>query len=225
MKIVRWLAAGTALFSIFAATYTPSSNPVIDGPGLILTFLYYPMIIASVIFFIIGACRMFDPSMRGAAMLVCLLSLSMPVVALFGKYGFVTARNDDKSDDTEDYEQVVADRLLDYYMKSPSSFHYIGTDEEVEASGFADYLRKLGNAANPYPWEFEIKTQGNSVLDLWGKPLRFGLDRNHDGYIDMKRLHISVDGNAVPNLNYRAAVAVVLSHKDGGSYEETIASK
>ena len=139
----------------------------------------------------------------------------MPAVATYQVGSRINQR---RSGSWPDLAIVLADHLLDYRERRPDEFRYLGSDEEVAVTGFADYLRNLGQSAVPQGSMTKIRTKGDQVLDPWGKPIRYGLDRDHDGYIDMQGQRALTSAVHPPNLEYYVAVAVSLNHKDNEEF-------
>lgn len=107
----------------------------------------------------------------------------------------------------------LRDQLLEYYEAHPESFHYIGEDEEVKVDGFGGFLESKRSEAVSTIRDY-VKVRNGQAIDPWGAVVRFGLDRNHDGYIAIAGKSVSTDHINPPRLDYKVALAVILGRPD-----------
>ncbi len=62
-----------------------------------------------------------------------------------------------------------------------------------------------------------VRIRGGEVFDPWGNPVRSGMDRDHDGYIDVEGRKHCTDHVTPPNLDYQVAVVVRTGKPPDGS--------
>ena len=222
MRAAVITAALCAAFSVVAAAYRDPGGPDVYLGGLAIALAFYPTLIVSTLLLVFGLFRFADPRSRTAAAVVVILSLPMPALATFG---LVTQNNRSKSSHWPGLAMTLADHLLDYHEKNPNAFEYLGSDDQVSVAGFAKYLTSLDSDTVANPASRHIRVEGGHVLDPWGKPVRFALDRDHDGYIELHGERVNTSGVSPPNLEYTVAVAVYLSHLDNGEVRPLIRRK
>ena len=222
MRAAVITAAMCAAFSVVTAVYRDPGGPDVYLGGLAIALAFYPTLIVSTLLLVFGLFRLADPRSRTAAVLVVILSLPMPALAAFSS---VTQINRNNSSHWPGLAMTLADHLLDYHEKNPDAFEYLGSDDQVSVTGFAEYLTGLELDTAAYPASRHIRVEGSNVLDPWGKPVRFALDRDRDGYIDLQGERVNTSGVSPPNLDYTVAVAVYLSHLDNGEVRPLIRRK
>jgi hypothetical protein len=222
MRTAVIIAALCAAFSVVAVAYRDPGGPDVYLAGLAIALAFYPTLIVSILLLAFGLFRLAEPRTRAAAAAVVVLSLPMPTVAVFGA---ASQNNRNKSSHWPGLAMTLADHLLDYHQKNPGAFKYLGSDDQVSVAGFAEYLAGLDLDTKTSPVSSLIRAEGGDVLDPWGKPIRFALDRDHDGYIELQGQRLNTSGVSPPNLDYTVAVAVYLSHPDNGEVRPLIRRK
>lgn len=222
MRVAVIIAALCAAFSLVAIAYRDPGGPDICLAGLTIALGFYPVMIISSLLLLFGLIRLADPQCRPVAALLVVLSLPMPAMAACKA---ASQLNRDKSSHWPGLAMTLADHLLEYHEKNPTAFKYLGSDEQVSVAGFANYLTGLDLDTQSYPVLRLIKVEGGDVLDPWGKPIRFALDRDHDGYIELQGERRNTSGVSPPSLDYTVAVAVYLSHLDNGDIRPLIRRK
>ena len=182
---------------------------------IIAGFLWYPALILAVLLTLAGLRSLFIRETRNAGLTSILLCAPLLVHSSY-LYSLDVAH--DRENESDGILNVVAYNLLEYHRLYPDRFHYIGTDETVTADGFTAWLRQRGPAANPQGWLIQLRFRDDQIIDPWGNPLVFALDRNHDDVIDFRGYEVSISGVDPPfanGFNYTDAVAVDSSHYHG----------
>lgn len=213
MRAAIVIAALCVAYTVIAMTFRAPPGPEINAAGLAIALAFYPALILSGLLLLFGLFRFADRQSRTAAAFLILLSLPMPVMAASQ---VVSQLNRKRSSAWPGLAMALGDHLLDYHEKRPSAFEYLGDDEEVSVAGFGDYLAELNLEGGVSPAARRMRISGGEVRDPWGKPVRFALDRDHDGYISIGGGKVNTYHMNPPNLEYQVAVAVFLSHLDNG---------
>ena len=133
------------------------------------------------------------------------------------RYPYLKSFNDNQRKGSEAEEEATRAGvyLMQYYWKHPDRFHYIGADDEVDVTGFIDFLRAKDLVSlHDDDAKDRIIYKENSILSPVGEPLIFLLDRHHDGYLYFRGQRTTVNGYENPweqqGFGYTSAVGVVV---------------
>ncbi|MEM1083640.1 MAG: hypothetical protein AAGI48_05920 [Verrucomicrobiota bacterium] len=222
MRAAIVIAALCAAFALIALSSRNPGGPDIHVAGLVLALAYYPALILSGLLLLYGFISLRSSKNRRGAALVILLSLPLPLLAALRSGSQV---NSHKSMVWPGLGVTLADHLLDYHDIYPNSFDYRGGDEEVFVAGFAEYLAGMDFDTQAFPSTRHVRVRGDEVLGPWGRPVRFALDRDRDGYIELEGRRVNTSGVSPPNLDYKVAVAVYLGHPDNGDVRPIVRRK
>lgn len=172
---------------------------------MVLGLLLYLTVIAATVIFTIGAFQLLQKGGRKNGAILCTLCGPLVIGALTV---FMMGKQEDKLRLWGGTGFFISERLMEYHERTPGAFHDLGSGEEVSVAGFGKYLESI---RGEHAFEMtNIRTKSDRVLDLWGNPVRFALDRNHDGYIEMAGRKFSTDHIDPPSLNYKIAVGIFL---------------
>lgn len=180
---------------------------------IVIGYLYVPVMLTGGAILISGIVNVFRGRDRWMWILSCVMCL--PLCTSFGM-GIISQNNRKKSSSWPQIGMFLRDRLLEYHEAYPERFHYLGEDEEVEVNGFGDYVNTKKSEINPMLQSY-VRVRTGRVLDPWGEPVRYGLDRNHNGYISIAGRNVDTDYVSPPRLDYHVALVVILGHPDYGN--------
>lgn len=157
---------------------------------LFLQLLYFPAVLLS---WVTGICAIVLLTRKGNRTLPALaLALALPMMgyALYHpRYGTMKSWHASETMQSEwwDGSQILSHLLHKYVRDHRDQIKWTGNGEEIDASGFLDYLKTYPPL---YYWSREgpgarIRLTKTEVLAPWGSPLVFAVDRDGDGYLDV----------------------------------------
>ena len=212
MNALLTISAICLVFLVFLLVPLPkgAGYPFPSAPELVLSFLAIPVILSAFGIFVVSLFQVIGKG-RNPKWLACLLMTLPNAIFLSVSLvkGTMTAHNKGKFSDWPRLGMYLRDQLVEYHKIHPECFTYTGSDEEIRVSGFGEFLEKKASRPEPDIWE-TVKIRGGEVIDPWGNPLRYGMDRDHDGYIEVDGRKHHTDHVSPPNLDYKAAVMVRL---------------
>ena len=191
--------------------------PFPSNPELIRSYLAIPVSISALGIFAVSLFQVIRKG-RNPKWLACLL-MTLPYAVFLSVSlvkGGMTAQNRAKFTSWPRLGMYLRDQLVKYHKIHPERFTYVGLDEEIRVSGFGDFLEKKTAKPEPDIWK-TVKIRRGEVVDPWGEFVRYGMDRDHDGYIDVEGRKHSTDHVIPPNLNYQTAVMVRVGQTLKGS--------
>jgi hypothetical protein len=210
MNALLTTAAFLLLFLIFLLVPLPkgAGYPFPSTPELVRSFLAVPVILSASGMFVVSLFQLMRKG-RNPKWLACLLMTFPYAVLLLVSLvkGGITARNREQFTSWPGLGMYLRDQLVEYHKIHPERFTYIGLDEEIRVSGFGDFLEKKAVRPEPHIWA-TVKIRDEEVIDPWGNTVRFGMDRDHDGYIDVEGRKHHTDHVNPPSLDYQVAVMV-----------------
>ena len=163
---------------------------------LIAGVLFYPVLGLAALLTFFGFVCLFEKDLRVAGLVSILLCSGMLINwAVLKKRD--TEHNQELTGDSTLFIASVA--FLEYHRLYPDRFHFTNADETVVADGFPAWIVEH----YPYPTKspVQLRFHDNQMVDPWNRPISFGLDRNHDGYIDFAGGHSSISGMEPPFQN------------------------
>ncbi len=178
---------------------------------IVAGLLFLPALALAYVLVLIGVILIFRRGWRFVG--IAAVAFSSPMIAHYFHLQSLVAAHD-KQEEWEGVSNVLAKNLIEYHRLYPERFHYISTDETVHVDGFGAWIHERGPAANLWPG-MHFDYRADDLVDPWGEPMVFALDRNHDGYIDFLGYHLSVSHVEPPfsgGFSYSVAVAVDSTH-------------
>lgn len=191
--------------------------PFPSRPELVISSLAIPAVISALGIFVVSLVQVMRKG-RSQKWLACLL-MTFPYVVLLSVSlvkGGITAQNRAMFTSWPRLGMYLRDQLVEYHKIHPERFTYVGLDEEIRVAGFGDFLEKKATRPQADVWA-TVKIRIGEVVDPWGDLVRFGMDRDHDGYIDVEGRKQSTDQVSPPNLDYQVAVMVRTGKPPDGS--------
>jgi hypothetical protein len=212
-KIPVAIAAVCLTFLMFFLAPLPKgpAYPFPSVPELIRSTLAVPMFVTALGLFLVACFRVWKKNERLTWLACLLMCLPYPVFALQGAQ---TKIKHEKYVNWPQHGMFLRDRLVEYHKRHPNQFHYIGSDEEIRVDGFADHLKASEAALET--WK-RVRIRDGVIVDPWNNPVRYGMDRNHDGYIKVGGRDFLTDRVSPPSLDYKTAVLVMLAKSPPGS--------
>jgi hypothetical protein len=185
-----------------------------SGSQIIIGLLFYPALVLAALLIIWSFITLFNRDERYSGIFSILLCTPFVLLSL---HLWSKDKHHDKVMLWENTAYFCAKSLLKYHRLHPDRFRFAGVDEQVEVVGSSKWLQDEGTNAFPIGAPVKVKFRNDELIDLWGYPVAFGLDRNHDEYIDLQgqhsRIPVPVPAPSAPHLNlYTNAVAVSLTH-------------
>jgi hypothetical protein len=212
MNALLATAAFLLIFLIFLLVPLPKGPgyPFPSTPELVLSYLAIPVVISAVGIFVISLFQVMRKG-RNPKWLACFLMTLPHAVFLSVSLvkGEITARNDKKYTSWPHLGMYLRDQLVEYHKIHPERFSYIGSDEEIRVSGFGEFLEENASMPEPHIWK-TVKIRDGEIIDPWKNPVRYGMDRNHDGFIEVEGRNYGTDHVNPPSLDYHVAVMVML---------------
>jgi hypothetical protein len=212
MNALLTIAAICLVFLIFLLAPLPKGPgyPFPSAPELVISFLAIPVILTAFGIFVVSLYQVMRKG-RNSKWLACLL-ITLPYAVFLSVSlvkGTMTANNRGKFVSWPRLGMYLRDQLVEFHKIHPECFTYIGSDEEIRVSGFGEFLEKKASRPEPDIWG-AVKIRSGKVIDPWGNPVRYGMDRDHDGYIEVEGRKYCTDHVSPPSLDYQAAVMVRL---------------
>ncbi|MES2596310.1 MAG: hypothetical protein V4662_13280 [Verrucomicrobiota bacterium] len=123
---------------------------------------------------------------RAFGLLWCLLGSALPVCFLTNAADFDAAFDERYAW----FDSISGGGRINFYIheimvETPGAIHFMDDTEEVTVSGLVECMQR------DFPLYYRdhsgrkrlMKIDGQHILAPWGKPVRFAIDRNHDGFI------------------------------------------
>jgi hypothetical protein len=173
-----------AAFPIVHPRHTAGS---ITPEELIAGLAFWPALAFSAFGIVAGLYRVIaDSENRGLGVLWLLLGSVLPVCVSSKKATFDAAFDQRYAW----FDQVSGGGAINFYIhqimaEAPDAVQFIDDTEEVTISGLAERVRRDGpvyyhdHSGRKRP----LQMDGDKILSPWGAPVRFAVDRNHDGFI------------------------------------------
>ncbi|WP_133797312.1 hypothetical protein [Prosthecobacter fusiformis] len=210
-----------AAFPIVNPRHTAGS---ITPDELIAGLAFWPALAFSAFGVVAGLYLMITISEdRGLGVLWLLLGSALPLCVSSKKAAFDAAFDERHAW----FDQTSGAGALNFYihqiiMEDPDAIHFIDDTEEVTISGLAERVRRDGSI---YYHDHSGRTRpmqmdGDKILSPWGAPIRFAVDRNHDGFISAggqkssTRYGVADPFTYDPGYKYLRASAVFVSLPD-----------
>jgi hypothetical protein len=219
MKPATILASISAVFAVIAACTGNWIVGVFPHPQTVIVFfLYWPVAFVTFAVFLVSLVK----SMKDRQWLLPLF-LCIPMLAYVSyepSYAISKWSAPDEVRRSRDGDTSILLRrhLLWYYELHHERFRTIGADDEVIPEGFTEFISKMKNAGIPPGWTIRWKISDGQILDPWGKPYKYYLDVDRDGFIIGCGRRNSVNGYAEPwsqeDFFYTTGVGVSSSKQD-----------
>ena len=210
-----------AAFPILYPRHTAGS---ITPEELIAGLAFWPALAFAAFGVVAGLYRLItDSENRGLGVLWLLLSSVFPIAVSTKKAAFDAAFDQRYAW----FDQVSGGGAINFYIhqimaETPEAIHFIDDTEEVTISGLAERVRQDGpiyyhdHSGRKRPMQMD----GDKILSPWGAPIRFAVDRNHDGFISAggqkagTRYGVADPFAYDPGYKYLSATGVFLSLPD-----------
>jgi hypothetical protein len=173
-----------AAFPIVYPRHTAGS---ITLHGVIAGLAFWPVLAFSAFGVVAGLYRIItDSASRGLGVLWLLLGSILPLCVSSKKAAFDAAFDERYAW----FDQTSGAGKLNFYIhqimrEDPDAIHFIDDTEEVTISGLAERVRRHGSIYyhDHSGRKRRMLMDGDKILSPWGVPIRFAVDRNHDGFI------------------------------------------